>query len=105
MSVKSPLRKAFPESVCLSLTDILAPTEPTECSVLSENLYVVGPRLYTTAGLSDRTLAWALHIIEYTAPAPLLQRGYSDFFLSSVESQTVNRIPAFFATQTQTVTN
>ena len=54
---------------------LLAPTEPTECSVLSENLYVVGPRLYTTAGLSDRTLAWALHIIEYTAPAPLLHPG------------------------------
>ena len=52
---------------------LLAPTEPTECSVLSENLYVVGPRLYTTAGLSDRTPAWVLHIIEYTAPAPLLQ--------------------------------
>ena len=52
---------------------LLAPTEPTECSVLSENLYVVGPRLYTTAGLSDRTPAWALHIIEFTAPAPLLQ--------------------------------
>ena len=52
---------------------LLAPTEPTECSVLSENLYVVGPRLYTTAGLSDRTLARALHIIEYAAPAPLLQ--------------------------------
>ena len=51
---------------------LLAPTEPTECSVLSENLYVVGPRLYTTAGLSDRTPAWVLHIIEYTAPAPLL---------------------------------
>ena len=34
---------------------------------------MVGPRLYTTAGLSDRTPAWALHIIEYTAPAPLLQ--------------------------------
>ena len=56
---------------------LLAPTEPTECSVLSENLYVVGPRLYTTAGLSDRTPAWALHIIEYTAPAPLLQRCQS----------------------------
>ena len=52
---------------------LLAPTEPTECSVLSENLYVVGPRLYTTAGLSDRTPAWVLHIIEYTAPTPLLQ--------------------------------
>ena len=52
---------------------LLAPTEPTECSVLSENLYVVGPRLYTTAGLSDRTPAWVLHIIECTAPAPLLQ--------------------------------
>ena len=51
---------------------LLAPTEPTECSVLSENLYVVGPRLYTTAGLSDRTPAWVLHIIEYTAPTPLL---------------------------------
>ena len=34
---------------------------------------MVGPRLYTTAGLSDRTPAWALHIIEYAAPAPLLQ--------------------------------
>ena len=56
---------------------LLAPTEPTECSVLSENLYVVGPRLYTTAGLSDRTPAWVLHIIEYTAPTPLLHR--SDF--------------------------
>ena len=53
---------------------LLAPTEPTECSVLSENLYVVGPRLYTTAGLSDRTPAWVLHIIECTAPAPLLQQ-------------------------------
>ena len=53
---------------------LLAPTEPTECSVLSENLYVVGPRLYTTAGLSDRTPAWVLHIIEYTAPTPLLHR-------------------------------
>ena len=60
---------------------LLAPTEPTECSVLSENLYVVGPRLYTTAGLSDRTPAWVLHIIEYTAPAPLLQYGggFDDF--------------------------
>ena len=54
---------------------LLAPTEPTECSVLSENLYVVGPRLYTTAGLSDRTPTWALHFIEYTAPAPLLQNS------------------------------
>ena len=52
---------------------LLAQTELTECSVLAENLWVVGPRLYTTAGLSDRTPAWALHIIEYTAPAPLLQ--------------------------------
>ena len=59
---------------------LLAPTEPTECSVLSENLYVVGPRLYTTAGLSDRTPAWVLHIIEYTAPTPLLQARRAAIF-------------------------
>ena len=46
---------------------------------------MVGPRLYTTAGLSDRTPAWALHIIEYTAPAPLLQWG------RGVEKQTVSK--------------
>ena len=44
---------------------------------------MVGPRLYTTAGLSDRTPAWALHIIEYTAPAPLLQPGSPIVCLSS----------------------
>ena len=41
---------------------------------------MVGPRLYTTAGLSDRTPAWALHIIEYTAPAPLLHTRVSGAF-------------------------
>ena len=70
---------------------LLAPTEPTECSVLSENLYVVGPRLYTTAGLSDRTPAWVLHIIEYTAPAPLLQRDHIVYAASNPSLSTVHK--------------